>query len=196
MAPSDKTGYGDASLGRRKGLGRNWVTADLPEWPWELLVDTEMIDGAPQIVAIALLPKDDRRPRHERIVRSERLRRLPLRRLRSAAVTMPGRMNFTSHSPADLEAALAAMDELQQRSRRPGAPLPADHFAQVAETYRAATATGVAPRKAIEERWGVSRAAASKWIRQARERGLLGWPSRRGVAGTEASKSPNEGEGR
>jgi transposase-like protein len=62
-----------------------------------------------------------------------------------------------------------------------------DHYQAVAEAYRGAPD---APLKTIGQRWGVSRATASKWVREARDREHLGYPTRRGVAGATAAKSP------
>ena len=68
-----------------------------------------------------------------------------------------------------------------QEHRRGGVPLyQPEHFASVAETYRAAFAAGsAAPTKAVAQAFSVSRSTAAKWVARAREMGLLG----EGVAG-------------
>ncbi len=62
-----------------------------------------------------------------------------------------------------------------------------DHYRAVADVYRNASP---APLIAIGERWGVSRAAAAKWVARSRELGYLGYPKRPGVAGASAKKTP------
>jgi hypothetical protein len=50
---------------------------------------------------------------------------------------------------------------------------PDEHFMQVAQEYWQAEAAGRPPRQAISERWSVSKATASRWLRRARELGYL-----------------------
>jgi hypothetical protein len=54
-----------------------------------------------------------------------------------------------------------------------GHPYPNEHYEQVAGAYRAAITAGQSPRPFIRETWQVSGATVSRWIRQARELGLL-----------------------
>lgn len=53
-----------------------------------------------------------------------------------------------------------------------------DHFAEVADVYRAAWAETGKPLEAISERWNVSKSAAGKWAARCREMGLLPRTSR------------------
>src|SRR5216684_518015 len=57
---------------------------------------------------------------------------------------------------------------------------PAEHYRQVAEVYKSAVEHRKPPLKAIQEHWHVSRPAAAKYVKGARERGFLGWPERAG----------------
>lgn len=69
----------------------------------------------------------------------------------------------------------------QAPQRAGGVPLYGpDHFAAVAETYRASFHAGsAAPTKAVAQAFSVSRSTAAKWVARAREMGLLS----AGVAG-------------
>ena len=58
--------------------------------------------------------------------------------------------------------------------------LNADFLAEVASVYRAGGTRG---RKAVAERWGRPPSSVEKWIRAARQRGLLGPAPRPGRAG-------------
>ncbi len=49
---------------------------------------------------------------------------------------------------------------------------------------------GRSPLKEIAEDWCVSRAMAAKYVRRARELGLLSYPERPGVAGADRPTSP------
>jgi hypothetical protein len=51
------------------------------------------------------------------------------------------------------------------------------------------------PLVEIARRWHVSHAAAAKCVKGARERGYLGWPARKGLAGYEATR-PGSGDDR
>jgi hypothetical protein len=110
------------------------------------------------------------------MITAERLRSLPLAELRAAT-----------------EARLAGddpFDAFRKIARQRGKALPNEHHRQVAEVYKAAVERRQPPLKAIENRWQVSRAAAAKYAKRARELGLLGWPERPGIAGYEAGRSP------
>ncbi len=49
-----------------------------------------------------------------------------------------------------------------------------DHYAKVAEFYRTAWRAGRAPTTAVAKRWRVEPSTAAKWVKRAREEGLLG----------------------
>jgi hypothetical protein len=61
---------------------------------------------------------------------------------------------------------------LSERTRSTG-PTEKD-LQTVADAYHVAYATGQAPTKAVMERLDLPRSTASRWVRMARERGLLG----------------------
>lgn len=64
-----------------------------------------------------------------------------------------------------------------------GAGPTEDNIRLVSIVYRVAYACGVPPTKYVEEAMGLARATAGRWIRLARERGLLGEtePGKKGV---------------
>jgi transposase len=62
---------------------------------------------------------------------------------------------------------------LSERARAGGGPSDEDLRA-VADVYGLAFVTGGAPTKTVMERLGLPRSTAGRWIKMARERGLLG----------------------
>ena len=78
----------------------------------------------------------------------------------------------------------------RESANRRGNRLPPQHFEEVAQVYRRALELGKSPLRAVEQAFHVSRPGASKYVRQARERGLLGYPSGPGVAGANPPASP------
>jgi hypothetical protein len=62
---------------------------------------------------------------------------------------------------------------LSERARAGGGPSE-DDLRAVADVYQLAYVTGGAPTKTVMERLALPRSTASRWIRMARERGLLG----------------------
>jgi hypothetical protein len=62
---------------------------------------------------------------------------------------------------------------LSERARAGGGPSDEDLRA-VADVYQLAYVTGGAPTKTVMERLALPRSTASRWVRMARERGLLG----------------------
>ncbi len=110
------------------------------------------------------------------VITAERLRAIPFAELRAAvAARMAG------------DDAFGAFEKV---ARERGKALPDEHFRQVATVYQSAVERRAAPLKAIQEQWHVSRPAAAKYVRRARELGFLGWPDRAGVAGYDATESP------
>ncbi len=198
-----------ASLGRpvfAVSYDDGWIGVLFPGIPQQVDILVVEVDGVPQIVGLRLDPqyvwlakstKDSAPTRLSRslirisqdgqrlewngpkdvdpTITADLLRSLPLRQLRAmAAAAEYGDGTGDWLEPFSVE-------------RTPGEPWPDDHYREVAETYRSAPS---APLKAIQTRWGVSRAAASKWVRKARELGYLGYPKRAGVAGASEPKSP------
>lgn len=158
-----------------------------PDLPWMFGVQIGDVNGVWQIVGLRIegapvqFGPDDERPLLwaggakngiEPTITTDLLRQLPLRQLREMAVRRH-RGEDDLLEPFVLE--------------RPAGGWGEEHYRTVAQVYRNAPD---APLKAISQRWGVSRAAASKWVRKARELGLLGYPTRVGVAGASEKASP------
>lgn len=189
-------------LGPVTVLDDGWLGFDLSDFG-SVEVALADIDGAPEIVGLRLdidprfyavedrqvadLPASERRRwaldrraaqgQSTRGLNNAVLRRLPMEALRRAAAAY-----VAGQSP---------WDELGREVANPrGKRLPEQHFEQVAQVYRRALALGKPPLRAVEQAFHVSRPGASKYVRQARERGLLGYPTRRGVPGADAATSP------
>jgi hypothetical protein len=120
-------------------------------------------DGSPVMSEPLIRPTQDGEhlawagPKHiDPTISSDLLRRLPLRQLRATAVR-------ALNDEADWLAPF--------KIEKAGRSWPPDHYEEVARVYRNA---GHAPLKAIQETWHVSRPAASKWVRKARDLGYLG----------------------
>ena len=64
----------------------------------------------------------------------------------------------------------------------------------VARIYVEALKAGLPPTKTIQEWAGTSRPTASRWVKQARERGLIGQPSKHGLPGNNPRKGPRTKE--
>jgi hypothetical protein len=110
------------------------------------------------------------------VITAERLRSLPLAEMRAAvAARLAG------------DDAFGAFGKV---ARERGKAWPDEHYRQVAEVYKSAVEHREPPLKAIQERWHVTRPAAAKYVKGARERGFLGWPERAGLAGYQATESP------
>jgi hypothetical protein len=62
---------------------------------------------------------------------------------------------------------------LSERARAGGGPSDED-LRSIATVYQVAYALGAPPTRTVMERFGLPRSTASRWIRVARERGLLG----------------------
>ena len=160
------------------------------------------VDGLPQIVALRMdvrpmfveeseLYVFDMTPEEQRqwaidntppgsasapVITAERLRSLPLAEMRAAAAArMAG---------DDVFGALGKV------ARERGKAWPDEHYRQVAEVYKSSVEHREPPLRVIQERWHVTRPAAAKYVKGARERGFLGWPERAGVAGYTATESP------
>ena len=167
-------------LGEPLTLGE-WVTVEFQELPWNVEAKVADVKGAWQIVGLRIeanglgLDVDGRLIYWEGpnpTITTDLLRQIPLRMLREAAVDVALGTNGWFHSIV---------------TERPPEGWGNDHYERVAEVYKNAAS---APTKAVADAWGVSRAAASKWIAKARELGYLGYPDRRGVAGASESVSP------
>lgn len=171
---------------RRIGLkAGGWVGVSVPGLPWRVELLVELVDGWPEVIGLKLEPDIDAEGRlrapwrvRDIVINTTSLRGLPLRRLREAAFELRRMRLKEAHGAT------------QPALRRPGQPLAPGHLGEVADIYRAAVDGGKPPLPAIAGRWRVKRPTASRWVRAARDQGLLGWPERRGVAGVKASTSP------
>ena len=150
-----------------------------PEAPsWRVAVKLDEIAGIPQITALKIEPLEADLPLRraatpeEAVVTHDRLRRLPLRRIAELAATGGDWAKFS-------EFVYRQINAWPQRGRR----RPDDHYAEVAEVYRAALRRREPPRQAVAERWGVKEAMASRYIAKARELKLLGPAPKVGVGG-------------
>lgn len=164
--------------------------------PWDIFVKLSTVDGVPQITSLLLEPcttkpwtaKDGTKmttvPPETAVVTVERLRKLPLRlAARLAAEVFVG------------EATEESLQEVFDANRvkwPQGRQRPDSHYEEVAAVYTNALRNGRSPTKAVGERFGVERAMASRYVAEARKRGLLGYPARQGVAGTSSDISPHQ----
>lgn len=158
-------------------LKDGWVEVDLPELGWLVQVRVVHAEGRPHLVGLRLEPRDEALIA-DVAVTSERLRALPLRQIREAAFAA------TYLELGEVAKALAKVERVGRQ------PWPDEHYAQVAEVYRRAVDSGKAPLTVISRHWNVSRPMAAKYVRRARELGLLGYPERPGVAGAGRPTSP------
>ncbi|MDQ6617395.1 MAG: hypothetical protein M3083_22270 [Actinomycetota bacterium] len=161
-----------------------WWTVWLDDQPWRIDVCVERVDGVPQLTGLRLArepePGGGIAEPADAVITAERLRKLPLRALRADALAyLDGQTDRVGQ-------------ELFKRfdERPPGGAWPDDHYREVAAEYLRAVQRGLAPLVAIGERWHVGRAMASKYVKRARELKYLGYPARRGVAGTSEPISP------
>jgi hypothetical protein len=155
-----------------------WTEIDLPRLPWRVAMRRAVIQGAPKVIGLQLLPKitADGRPAppfepDDLAVTAEALRSLPLATMRDAVLAAE---EHRDDPAAMLEAIKRPMADLQ---RGPRGRLGDDHYLLVARVFAGAARRGDAPLKAVQERWGVSRAMASKYVRGARNRGYLPPPA-------------------
>ena len=151
----------------------NAFSLELLGFRWRVLTQVADVDGLPQLVGLSLLPRSDSTEHlREAVVTVERLRQFPLSNIRKAVIRHRGkRLVGKGHTPELLEMVRTAMG---MDDRRQAGRLTDEHYVNVASVYNTALATGEAPRKAVMEAWTpISRAAASKWIKEAKARGLI-----------------------
>lgn len=150
---------------------------DVPELgAWNVAVQVENIDGQDEIVGLRLAPAR-RRVGHMRETKINS-------KMIHAISTKALRMAYGRHRLADLET-----DWMEVELRR-GRAYPPEFYAKVASTYMTAEEANLHPVKLIRDLTGASQEAANKWVRKARELGLLGYPEKLGVSGTTATRSP------
>jgi hypothetical protein len=113
---------------------------------------------------------------HDRpAVTGDLLRSLPLARMKLAVLEIRNDPFAFGPTPSRLAA---------------GGGLSEQFLESIAEAYRRAVAAGLHPLVTIAESEQVSKPTASKWVAMARERGLLGYPSRPGLPGDSSTESP------
>lgn len=178
--------------GRRveAGFAQNgWTTYDDSDLPWHVAVWVSYVDGVPKLSGLRLDPRPDREP-GSAVVDTRSLRKLPLRRLLEVGL----RTQALLLGDKTGDEALADLADLLEQRERPSLRESgsSEHLADVARVYRAAVASGQAPRKALVKRYGVHERTVDTWLRRARshEPPLLE-PVRRGqrsAAGTGAVK--------
>jgi hypothetical protein len=178
-----------------KGLTDDgWAAMRVGSLPWDVFVKLTYVDGAPQITSLCLEPRGTKpwtakdgtqmstMPPQDAVVTVERLRKLPLRLMAQLAAEVFGGDASDESLQAVFDAHRVEWPQGRQR--------PPEHYEAVARVYEASLNAGRPPVKAVAEHWVVGRAMASRYVKEARVRGLLGYPARPGVAGTGQQKSP------
>lgn len=116
-------------------------------------------------------------------VTADVLRVLPLNRIMVLAVEDLLFDVEVAKAAAEGKTDTTKMTPLSWVAPDPGSGPTDDNIKVVSIAYRIAYACGVPPTKYVEERMGLSRATAGRWIKAARDRGLLGQtdPGRKGI---------------
>ena len=149
------------------------------------------IQGRTEIVGLSIRPlegpaelKNLRLPGdRELVISAELLRSVPLRQLKE--MFLEGRRGGDPFAP------------FHQPPRTGRAPITRELLERVAKTYLHAQECGLPPLKEIQAVEMVAHATAAKYVRRARDAGLLGWPDRPGLAGATMPSSPfSTGRGR
>lgn len=133
---------------------------DFPgEWVYE--VQSEVVGGKPELVALYIGPRD---AENLAPLRRADLRQVPL-------ATLTDRVKATLRAERSRRVAMAAGGV--RKPARQGRSWPPEHYLQVAWHYNHAQIVGNPPRKTVSAEWGVSEVTASRWIAQARRLGFL-----------------------
>jgi len=181
--PGGRWGRGLASARGEDG----WVTVRYYRPGLLVWVKTAEVDGLPQVEALKIEPMTPTSIQGTTAfgfwqppdlksapITTRLLREFPLGAVRDAAL-----------SQAPMSVTLGPIDPPSQGPQ----PVPLTKLAQVAAVYREAVERGQNPSPAIQSALGVKRATVTKYVRLARERGLLGWPKRRGLPGHSEAES-------
>lgn len=160
--------------------------------PLQVLVKIAEVDGLPQVEALRVEPQIETMVRGKTAfsflgvpgpdpkpvaITSRLLRALPLGAVREKALGQTA-----------LSVTLGPIGPPSQGPQ----PVPLAKLEQVAAIYRDAVDHGSRkPLSAIGDALGVKRSTAAKYVRLARERGLMGWPSRDGKPGYSEPESPS-----
>ncbi len=151
-----------------------WVTISRPDLPWIVGMRVDTDERTHDLHELRLTQRSG-----EPVpITASRLRALPIWELHRLAIAAAS----GNH--------LLTQEGLRPERYRKGQTWTPDHFRSIALMYEAAVSGGTAPRPAIADAWGVTLATASSWIRKARDLGFLGYPERRGIAGSTAAESP------
>lgn len=195
---------------------RAWLEPSVRSWPdeqvgpWEVVISwREGVGGAVVCTGLAL---SLRQGAPVAAVTSTLVRALPVAALIAAArrerfaeagghlveAVAEGQVVDVSAKLLDgLTTASQAWSAVPTGRRRELGP---QHFRDVAAEYSKAENTGSPPLMAVEKRWTVSRPTASRWVKEARDLGLLP-PTMRGVARgngplAAANQASSEGDSR
>jgi hypothetical protein len=162
------------------GEGSGWVEIP-PEGPladlgWTVHLLFAAVEDGDQPVGLCLKPRQ-RKELASAVVSVERLRALPLRKVKDAAARQRREEYMATVTPD---------------TRGPNGRWSDDHFELVATAYEIAVEEGWPPAPLIQGLWMVSRATASRWIRIARDSDppKLAYPKKPGVAGIDRTTPP------
>jgi hypothetical protein len=177
MARSGADRWGEFTVDSQLG---DWSVASCDDPPVEVSVRIEQIEGKPEVVGLRIGHTGQvfERLTAPLILTAALIHTLPVGRLKAAAL---------AHGPGFYAVPVGT----------PGkgpVPLPDSRFQEVADIYKRADAAGSPPLAAIATAYGLSRPGARRYVRLARERGFLAWPTRKGVAGASAAESPYAGD--
>lgn len=144
------------------GTERVVVTYDDAPGPWKYTAEGRLVNGSPMITELLVSQRDLSAPV---AITQTGLRRVQLRlvldRVKRALKTECG------------DRVSQLLGDARTYMPKSGRSWHAEHYMQVAWWYTEAEADGRAARKAIAEHWGVSPVTASRWLREARQRGYL-----------------------
>lgn len=105
----------------------------------------------------------------------EVLRKVPLRRLVNEAVEAASSHGASGRSRFDVVVHETRSVSPESRTSPRYIQMTEEHLAGVATVYRQALAEGDRPTRAVQRHYGLhARSTASRWIAEARARGLLG----------------------
>lgn len=144
---------------------------------WRVVLRWGDVDGFVECVGVELAHEEEARSLTAAVIRALPFGGL-VRQARNARYEASWGPVIESVTGTDDEASLPpGVDrEAQAWTDRPvrrAAHLDDDHYEAVARVYSHASDRGVAPRKAVAETMHVSQPTASRWIGEARRRGLL-----------------------
>jgi hypothetical protein len=154
-----------------------------------------VVEGRPVRDHIELDPHTDSTGRHTPLTATS-IRAPNIGRMLRDAPVVNARMVYANSEPANpaawirrrLEAATEARERGEEdpvraafrpRRQREAIPMDDHSLVNVAERYNAAVGLGQPPTSAIQKAYNVSRSTASRWVRRARDLGLIAEPHSR-----------------